>query len=275
MIGLFEIKPIIEKLSENNEFGEKFLVSPGFWHKAVEIIEVLKVLYIATVESQKVGYSLSDFYISWLRIRKGLQRCHQSATLNFCSTLLSTLEDRTSTLLNTPLMLCSIYLDPRINFKLNLSQKRNAALSLKEMYTRLEKLLWPSDCNVINDTLDEICAEDCRNSNEQRDINETVFISALSDFENEKPSDIHASVMSFWSIHGNKYPKIKPLAEILHSIPANQCCVERSFSGFSYIRSVHRKSMGAKNMKNVLLVRLNKDLYYQYRKETIENIKNR
>lgn len=272
--GVVQIRNCIEKLAENAEFGEKFVVSDGFWEKANEIIDVLKIPYNATIESQKVGYGLSDFYITWLRMRKGLQRCSESEKLDLASKLMEQLDNRAPSLFDTPLMLCCIYLDPRINFKLSVSQKRDAALEIMNIYKRFDRLLSPKSDGVINDTLDEIRAEYVVEDSQQ-DISETTFINSLSQFETEKPTDIRASVMTFWKSHGHKYSTVAMVAEILHSIPANQCCVERSFSALSYLRSTHRKNTDAKTLRSALLIRLNKELFYDYRKEVVERIKNR
>lgn len=270
---MVKIKDIVEILSKNEEFGHKFTVSEGFWEKATEIVEVLQIPYASTIESQRVGYGLSDFYISWLRMKKGLERCEQTATLNLASMLLKCLEARAPSLFDTPLMLCSIYLDPRISFKLSVAQKRDAALALAKFYDRFEKLNATEKNGSINDTLDEIQAEFRLGSNQQ-DSNTTAFFNSLAQFETEKPSDIRAPVMSFWQTHGHKYPLIKPVAEVLLSVPANQCCTERAFSSFTYLRSAHRQSMNPKNLSNILMVRLNKNLFYDFRKENIERLKN-
>lgn len=134
---LSKIRHVVESLSMNEDFGSKFKVSLGFWNKIAELINVLEIPYKATIESQKVGFSLSDFYISWLRIRKGLERLDSPDTyFNLATNLMKRLDARAPSLFQTPLMLCSIYLDPRINFKLSNAQKRDAAIALIKIYER-------------------------------------------------------------------------------------------------------------------------------------------
>lgn len=238
-----------------------------------ELIDVLKIPYAATIESQKEGYGLSDFYISWLRMQKGLGRVENSHFFDLASKLLTRLDQRAPSLFKTPLMLCAIYLDPRINFKLSHAQKRDAALQLITIQERILALNAKNVQQTINDTLDEIQAEYCLQDGEQVDGNTSAFLESLAKFETEKVPIKHP-VTQFWEINRHKYPLIYPLAEVLHSVPANQCCTERSFSSFSFLRSAHRRSMDPKNVSNLLTIRLNKDIFNDYRKQYVQNILN-
>lgn len=261
----------MEILEKNKEIGWKFFVTADFWDKLAEIEEVLKIPYIATVDSQKVGYGLADFYISWLRIEKGLQRIDSKYT-NLAEKIMNRLIERAPYLFETPLMLCAVYLDPRINFKLTREQKRDAAMALVKIHERMQKLDAADEKCTVNDTLDEIQAD--RNPNaEQRDSDTTALLDSLTNFEAEK-SGIRDQVTQFWRENGNKYPMIEKLARVIHSVGANQCCTERSFSSFTFIRSKHRKSMDAKNLSNLLMIRLNKDMFYQFRQNYVQQIMN-
>lgn len=120
-----KIRRVVHALSQNKEFGKKFQVDDDFWDKLQEIESILKVPYAATVDSQAIGYGLADFYISWLRIQKGLTRLNDPSNhTNLAEKLLNRLNERAPSLFRTPLMQCAVYLDPRINFKLTKDQKR-------------------------------------------------------------------------------------------------------------------------------------------------------
>lgn len=120
--------------------------------------------------------------------------------------------------------------------------------------------------------MDEIQAEYSAENGEQRDQNATAFLSSLTNFESERSYDIRVPVKQFWEENEQKYTIIHPLAQVIHSVGANQCITERSFSGFSYIRSARRMSMDPKNLSNLLMVRLNKDIFYEFRKQEIDDI---
>lgn len=260
-------------MSQNKEFGRKFQVELDFWEKLDEIENVLKVPYTATVDSQAVGYGLADFYISWLRIQKGLARLiDQNKYTNIAEKLAKKLREREPSLFETPLMLCAVYLDPRISFKLNASQKRNAALQLVKIHDRINALTNNNAQNFMNDTLDEIQAEYRFGEGEHRDSNVTALLDSFAQFETERPFDIRASVTDFWETNGHKYPLLEPLAQIIHAVAANQCCTERSFSSFTYIRSKYRMCMDVKNLSNLLMIRLNKDIFYNFRTNYVNQI---
>lgn len=182
----------------NKEFGAKFKVSDDFWNKISELIKVLEIPYRITIESQNVVYSLSDFYISWIRLQKGLKRLDtEDKHFNLASNLIKRLNERAPSLFKTPLMLCAIYLDPRINFKLCITQKRGAAMDLIKIHERFTELASENNQNVINDTLDEIQAEYCNQAGVQRDRETSALLTSLTNFEAEK-CDIRDSVKSFW-----------------------------------------------------------------------------
>lgn len=266
-----KIKPLIQQLAECKEFGVNFKVEDEFWEHLTEIVSVLKSSYNATIEMQDIqSNGLSDFYISWLRIIKNLGRIEESKPkFDLATKLKEKMELRAPSLFKTPLMLSAIYLDPRIMFKLSAQEKSTAAMDLIKIHERLTNDQ-SNEGNGVNDTLDEIQqeynAQNCELSSTDRLLKE------ISLYETEKLHDIRAPVMDFWDKNLKKYELLRPIAEVLHTVPSNQSSVEKSFSSFSYIRSKYRMSMSAENLSNVLMIRLNKDVFYQYREEQIEKI---
>lgn len=222
---------------------------------------------------QRVGYSLSDFYISWIRITKNLLRIHNNGpNFNLATKLIQKMEQRAPSLFQSPLMLCAIYLDPRISFKLSDEQKAKAAMDLLKIHERISNASDMDEKQQVNDTLDEIQEEYRANNIESQQSSSDSLFKEMSIYEIEKPYDIRAPVMKFWEENSDNYKLLRPLADLLHAVPSNQSCTERSFSSFSYIRSKHRMSMTAENLSNVLMVRLNKDLFYSERQNETKKI---
>lgn len=266
------MKELVKELSKCADFGVEFVVNEEFWENLEEVVAVLKPAYNVTIDMQRIGYSLSDFYISWIRITKNLLRIQANGTeFDLAAKLKQKMEHRSSSLFRSPLMLCAIYLDPRIMFKLTDTQKATAALDLLDIYKRLAKHHMNEEKNV-NDTLDEIQEEYHEQNIGSRQDDPNKLLQEMSVYELEKPHDIKATVMNFWELNAVKYPLLSPLADVLHAVPSNQSCTERSFSSFSYIRSKHRMAMSAENLSNVLMVRLNKDIFYSERKAQVEKI---
>lgn len=265
-----KIKAVIIQLANCKEFGDRFKVDEHFWSAIEEICAVLQPGYDLTIRMQQVGYGLSDFYIGWLRVKKNLERImSEEPQFDLAACLLKHMDQRAPSLFRSPLFLCSVYLDPRIMFTLSAEQKTEAAMDL---LTIQKRIMEGSDPNTkegrVNDTLDELQAQYYaqfgRNDNSSEDL-----IHLLTMYEKEKPFDIKQPVIKFWEENEQKYKLLRPLVDVLHAVPSNQCCTERSFSSLSYIRSKHRMSMSPNNLSNVLMVRLNKDIYYSLREERV------
>lgn len=273
--SFMKLKNVVIQLSTDREFGDQFETNDDFWEQITEIILVLKPLYIATKEMQKVGYGLSDFYISWLRIEKGLARVNSNgAILNLAVELTKALEARRSDLLNTPSMLAALYLDPRVKFKLDSFQKELAVLHLKKLYIRMEELK-ANPAEVVerkNTTLDELNEEYALLQNEFEEIDTGELMLSLARYDEIKHIDFNREVMDFWKSHKDEFPAIYRLANVIHAIPAGQCFEERNFSSFSYIRSAKRAKLSAENVKNILNVRLNKEVFYEHKQKKINDI---
>lgn len=267
---VLKMKNVIKQLADCEEFGYKFETDDTFWDGVEELVAALQSSYNLTVEMQRVGYGLSDFYIGWLRVKKNLSRIiEREPQYDLASSLLKHMDRRAPSLLNSPLLLCSVYLDPRIMLTLSDEQKAKAAMDLCTIHERIKSS--KKEKESVNNTLDEILQE--YQAKHHEDHNSTNnLIQELSVYETEKPFDIQKPVMSFWGDKKDKYPLLRPIAKLLHAIPSNQCCTERSFNSLSYIRSKYRMSMSPQNLSNVLMVRLNKDIYYLLREERIHKI---
>lgn len=265
------MKSVINQLAKCDEFGSKFEVDDSFWTEVEEIISVLQPGYDMTISMQKVGYGLSDFYISWWRVKKNVERIIKAKPrFDLAQNLIDNMDLRAPSLFNTPLFLCAVYLDPRVMFSLSVDQRTTAAMELIKLHDRAKE----SNNNTKHDmdnTLDEIASELDRQNTHNLNGN---LHQEISIYECETRFDLKESVMKFWVQNTHKYPLLRPLADMLHAVPSNQCCTERSFSSFSYIRSKLRMSMNPKNVSNVLMVRLNKDIYYMLREKRVRQILN-
>lgn len=220
---------------------------------------------------QRIGYGISDFYISWTRMKKGLSRLIVDSKFDLAQILSEKMDIRAPSLFKTPLMVCAVYLDLRIMFKLSTDQRTTAAMDLLKIHERLTDKTPVHEEDHLDDTLDEI-QQEYRSQYNANNVESDHVLEEIAKYESEDAYNIRAPVMEFWEANENKYPKLTALARVLHAVPSNQSCTERSFSSFSYIRSKHRMCMTSENLSNVLLVRLNKDIFYELRKENIQNI---
>lgn len=189
---------------------------------------------------------------------------------NLAHNLLEAMRRRAPTLFKSPLFLCSVYLDPRIMFTLTAEQKMTAAMDLIKINDRIkEKSLHLSGSHHVNDTLDEIQQEFHQNDQQS---NPNRLIDIMTQYENESPYNIKEPVMKFWQENEEKYGMLRQLADLIHAVPSNQCSTERAFSSLSYIRNKYRMSLTAENLSNILMVRLNKEVFYTLREEGVRKI---
>lgn len=224
---------------------------------------------------QKVGYGLADFFISWMRIEKNLSRLNANGTqLNLGVELLRELGARRADLFDTPCMIAAIYLDPRVKFKLNNIQKECAILHLKNLYIRMKEL--EINENETEDqhsnTLDELNEEYAATHNTEVRIDSSHLMTSLASYDGVTHVDFKFNVMDFWRTHKQEFPLIYPLAKVIHAIPAGQSFEERNFSSFSLIRNAKRTRLLPENLKNILMIRLNKELFYEYKQHQVDEI---
>lgn len=227
---------------------------------------------------QKVGYGLADFYVSWLRIDKNLDRiCLEGTLLNLASELKKALQEYKQQLFDTPSMAAAIFLDPRVKFTLTITQKECATLYLKKLFVRMEQLKEGDvELNETGDnTLDELNVDFALIHGETEELDTSVFLVSLANYDGVKNVNLKHCVMDFWKHHKEQYPLIYPLACAIHAIPAGQALEERNFSSFGYLRSAKRASMKPKNLRNVLVVRLNKEIFYKHKEKRVSEIINK
>lgn len=270
--GFVKLKPVIIELATNREFGHKFETDEDMWEKINEILVVLKPVYIATKDMQKVGYGLADFCISWLRINKNLERVNaEGSLLDLATKLTEALAARKAEVFDTPLMLAAIYLDPRIKHQLSATQKECATLCLKTILGRLQIKPNETANDLQDNTLDELNAEFAMQLETDEEPVEDLIVS-LATYDLVKRVDLKRNVMDFWREHKEKFPLLYSIACIIHAIPAGQCLEERNFSSFSYVKNSRRTSLKAENLQNILTIRLNKELFYEEKQKEINQI---
>lgn len=276
-----KLKDVIQRLAENDEFGSSFAIagSGTFWDNLNEIVTVLEVPFIATQNMQRDGYGLADFYISWMRMHRSLSR-HIDGRLKLAENLIAELHQREEKLLDTPTMLAAMYLDPRIKYKLNETQKECAMIALEMLHMRVSNSSTDNAANQsANDTLDELnAAAAANNNNNNNSTAETnVYLKSIRDsfvqYDCVLPVNIKSGVMDFWRKDKHKFPILYELACIVHAVQAGQCSVERNFSGFTHIYECRRTKLLPKNIANILMLKLNKDVHEIWQQKEIDKIR--
>lgn len=95
----------------------------------------------------------------------------------------------------------------------------------------------------------------------------------LNDF-NGKELSLTESVLNYWKKNKNNLPELYKLASVMMAISPTQASVERVFSALALVITSHRTNLGDKIMENILLTRLNHDLFVKTNVCTEEELSN-
>lgn len=261
-----------------------------------EMKDVLHVPYLTTVLLQKQDFTLSDFYgclqIVELNLKRLIGRSQPKVT-NLAERLLQCVNNRKSKLIDTPLMLCAVFLDPRYKctIEANHEKVQLAKMTIEHIWTRL-KMVKGIDSSedeektptAKKNTIDEYYAD------LDQYLNQTLGLHPSS-VENDNPNDKNAiiisiskyeasiqglrlkssdSVHNFWESKKSELAVLYEIASIVFAIPPTQASVERNFSGLKYMLTDKRYNLKAELLEALLLIHLNRDDFNKIQEEEIE-----
>lgn len=69
------------------------------------------------------------------------------------------------------------------------------------------------------------------------------------------------NIFQYWTEMKSKHAELYELSTITNSVPVTQVTVERAFSSLAFIFTALRNSLSAETLENLLLIRLNKDIF--------------
>lgn len=278
---------MIDRLIELKEFcmdnrveNVEFDVPEQTWQFMSEFKEVFEPIKIATLQMQSKDMPLGDFYKIWLKLKIEIKK--KSSPIK--DALLTIIEKREKCLLENTIVLAALYLDPRFHFLLTVDQKEKAQNHLKSLYANLVEMenqpqsqndvpfvnQQPSsgmenlvqNCDNEEDEVDDLVAYLNEKENEQRGTNSNYYQNfdlEITNFLPERLCDHTINIINYWDIKSQQYPVLSKLAKIVHSVPATQVTVERSFSTLRWILSDLRNRLTTKNLENILMVNLNNE----------------
>lgn len=291
---------VIEFFSRSNKSCELLLRKLS----ALEEMEsVLQIPYLTTVLLQKNDFTLSDFYGCFQIIELKLKRMIQSPRpkmTNLAQRLLECMNNRKSKLLDTPLMLCAVFLDPRYKCTIESDHEKVqlAKLTIEHIWNRLklvkgivssegEKETTAMEENSIdayyaeldlhlNQTLGLQPSSTAHGSSyaTENSDSKTLIIDAISKYELSicglrlKSSD---SVHAFWEGKKAEFDVLYQIANIVFAIPPTQASVERNFSALKYMLTDKRYNLKPELLEALMLIHLNREVFYEIRKNEIAN----
>lgn len=269
--SLQKLRDFVEEMRMQPRIGN---IIPSFstedWDALDKIIKVLELPYITTLRMQRVKYSASDFYGDWRNLKLRLEEFAENP---LATDLLDALKEREVGLLNSPIVLASVFFDSRYRPLLTETEIAIAIEHIFKLKRRLEI------GNVAESHSSESREEQDKSANDDQygRLSELIsqkmavnpfyrhnkdgaeFLQCLFGLPVERNMD--RSPIGYWAAKKDIFPTIYALQRVVNAAAATQTSVERAFSGFSYILSAHRSNLSHKTLSNILVLRLNADMW--------------
>lgn len=288
MKRLLEIKELIAVVTQNDE---ELLLTANEWRQLKQIVHVLRHPYHVTQLLQRSNLTLSDFYAAWLELKFVLQEIHDSDSSNkLAANILNAMNaDKDEHLIRNPLMQCSIFLDPRVKNDLLRNSERNllARLNLSKLYERFTQsknnTIQPLGALCDLDSSDEKITSysnltrymsilDCSNPHPESKTTKAKpdIAQLLDDFSKTKAIPMSVSVLDYWEENKLSFPELYELAKIVFSVPLTETSVRHTFSAIKYVFSELKGNYADEFLEDIMIIKLNNDLFYEVASEELE-----
>lgn len=261
------------------EIDDDFLViDDEFWEQVEELVAVLEFPCFATKAMERRNFCYTDLYLWSKRIGLRLDEIIADfPRFEFAAVLKANLTEREKSLFKTPIFMAALYLDPRFKLELNDTE---TAIAIETLHTLNKQIKWKplaAPAPGLNNIDRQIEAQMFGNIlAQQSDVHiRTELTMVMSNYNGVRATDINRDAISFWKENKTIYPQLYELAKIVFSTASSISETERTFSGFSYIYNVRRMSLFPQNVTNILMVRLNKDLFQQIKEAKLAAIQNK
>lgn len=214
--------------------------------------------------------TLSDFYRIWAKL---IFHCQKNSSHQLGRALLAAMNDRREALLGNPLINATLFLDPRCKQFMSPGKKALAVKYLSDLHRRrnvLDNSNQPTTSDIDNDinnimqSLLNSSIDDDANGNNQTELptepatkSIEQMLCEFGDTQIEFANDLFV----FWETQKMLNPELYKLATVIFSVSPSQATIERAFSSLPIILSPLRNQLGNKTLENLLIARLNRELF--------------
>lgn len=267
-------------------------LSAAHWAELDSLIAALKPAAIVTKQFQSPSLTLTDFFGIWINLRLKMQQMVNSS--NIVQQLFNAIKARENSVLANPIVLAAVCLHPRLKVLLSNDQTQLAINVLINLWERLKKIKSKRD-DALNELEESGNSWTGNNSALELYLLQMENAAGLSNrgnstdaIENESTShdlkkiidtfvkskqssaNQRTGIIDFWLKRKASDPELYQLACIVNNIPATQVVVERNFSGLACILTPKRTNLLDQNLENILLCKLNPDVFYELLNEKLE-----
>ncbi|XP_055543545.1 uncharacterized protein LOC129729091 [Wyeomyia smithii] len=289
--GIFKM---IESFKTQRKFFEQLasqfteLDISSHWDFINSYHDAFRPLYICTKKMQETHVSLSDFYMAWLMATSEIKKVKNNP---FVASILTSLNKRLATLRESRAFKMALFLDPRFNYRgstvFTAEEKEEIQGFIIDTWKRIHDLESPSSLNAANDMSSELgCIDEFDDYftamfggslDTDQYPNESNFLQQMQSIGLESRQSHSYNVWDHWLRRKNTHPELYAVTMVVLATPSNQVSVERAFSALSLVLSNLRTGLAEDTLANILLIKLNKDLFQQavsslYNWKDVENV---
>lgn len=231
------------------------------WQIIANVVEVFDSAYILTKQLQRTKCTLSDFYGLWLRMEMAVKKCLTESVdiemFDLPQTMLDSMDHYRGRLMNNPMLLAAVFLDPRFCSFLKSPLKTLAIAKLLKLNDEIRKRK-TNESGIEDDDLDCYLASEIENNNlSDRD----KLHSLLEQFSQQPPEKTKINVLQYWNENKTSKPELYLLSKVVFSVAPTQAATERANSALSFVFSRYRSKLGQTFLEDILVVRPNADLF--------------
>lgn len=228
------------------------------WSSLESCVAILQPFKTYSLKLQSEACTLSDFFGYWISLKLNLSTKNDE----FSKELLKQMNERHDVLMNNPILIAAVYLDPR--YQRVLRDKKQLAIEvLLNIQSRLNAVQ-PSTVETASeeactdlDTLLQHYLNDCDNDTRGTDNVQTIK-TILENFYNLISIPVQSSILDFWKRMQFQMPELYALAMIVMAVPPTQTTVERAFSALRILLTSQRTRTDDELLQHMLLLRFNK-----------------
>lgn len=267
-------------LAKNERKGWIYIVNltENEWKALEKIVEVFDSAYLLTKQLQKTACTLSDFYGSWLRMEMAVRKCLNSAAndededdeilLDLPQRMLEAMDRYRDRLLNNPMLLAAVFLDPRFSSYLKVPYKTLAVAKLVKLYEEIRKRKLDTAGAQDEDDLECYLAE--IGGNYEGFTDGPKLHDLLEQFTQQPPEKSKVDVLDYWEQNKTAKPELYLLSRVVFCVAPTQAATERANSGLSFVFTRYRSNLGQTKLEDILVVRSNADLFDCIVRERLE-----
>ena len=246
MKRLEEARNILKNISYESNIGseDNFNLDDSLWDFIISYCKVLNTVQKALIKCYSEDMHIGDFYVQFLKCKLLVEKLlkeknHQYSYIEvIAETFIESIRKTSDILLNQERFVTCLYLDPRFQQTLNLSQRTQANRFLRKLWTRAKiyNIDMPNSARKYTDNQDIDLREQKSENEDDEDTILNQFLRQNIQNAGTRQSDVYykfetlklpfqtvdVNILKFWQDLSTREPELYALSEICFAIPATQ-----------------------------------------------------